>query len=336
MAGLAALLAACGAPPTAAPSPSAPASAAAPSAKPAASVEQVRIATATVSANQVAVWVADEARLWAKYGLDATVTPIQGSATTVAAILGGSIDVSQMGGPGLVDAGKQGAPVVMFAGFLNKEDYRLMADPSIKTMDDLRGKTVAVTGVGQADDVVLRRVLNEYKLQPGKDVQVTAVKDPAGQVAALTSRQVQAAVFGLPTYVIAQKQGAAVLLDLSQNSPLHQSTGLVASRDFLKTHHSVALKLIQATTDAERRFKNDKPFALSVMAKKIKTDDRDVLEAAWNANAKALADPPMPSAEGVQHVLDEVQGGSEHKPSEFIDTSFVEELQKQGWFSKPN
>jgi NitT/TauT family transport system substrate-binding protein len=250
----------------------------------------------------------------------------------VAAMIGGSLDVGQLGGPGLVNAGMGGADVAMFAGFLNKEDYRLMSDPSIKTLAELKGKTVAITSFGAADDFILRKVLVANNLTPDTDVKIIAAKDTPGQMAALASKQVQAAVFGLPNYVTAQKQGAAVLLDLSAQKILHQSTGLVATRGWLKAHHSAALKLVQATTEGMQRFKDDKAFAEMVMSKYIKSDDKDVLDAGWQSNAAAFQIPPLPSADGVQEILDEVKGGDAHKPQEFIDTSIVQELQASGYF----
>ncbi|MBV8084828.1 MAG: ABC transporter substrate-binding protein, partial [Chloroflexi bacterium] len=186
-------LVACGGAVAPASTSSAPGTSSKPAAGVNAAVEHVNIATATISANQMPVWIAADGGLFPKNGLEADVTGIAGSNTVVAAMVGGSLDVGQLGGPGLVNAGMGGADVVMFAGFLNKEDYRLMADPSIKTLNDLKGKTVAITSFGAADDFILRKVLVANNLKPDADVKIVAAKDNTGQLAAMSSHQVQAA-----------------------------------------------------------------------------------------------------------------------------------------------
>src|SRR6266571_5250428 len=149
----------------------------APSASPS---ERVRVAYVQPSSNQAPAWTAKEGGIFPKYGLDAELTYIQGSSTAISAMIGGSVDVAQMGGPSPVAAVKQGADLAIFAGFFNTADFRLMADPDIKSVAELRGKTVAISNFESADNFMLAKVLNQNGLKPGTDVQVIAAKDPAG------------------------------------------------------------------------------------------------------------------------------------------------------------
>jgi len=295
-------------------------------------LETVRVAYVQPSSNQAPVWMAKEAGIFSKYGLQVDLSYIQGSATAVSAMLGGSLDVAQMGGPAPVAAVKQGGDVALFAGFFNTADFRLLADPSITSVADLKGKVIAVSNYESADNFMLGKVLNSNGLKPGSDVQVIAAKDAAGQMAALKSKQVQAILLGLPSYFEAERQGAVVLLDVAALKLPYQSVGLVASRGYLKSHRAAALTFLKAEIDGMRRFKSDPAFAQSVLAKYLKTtDDPAIVKAAWQVNAATVAEPPYPTLAGIQEILDQTGAGG-HKPEDFVDMSLVKELEDSGFF----
>ncbi|SRR5712692_5999356 len=298
-------------------------------------MEHIRVAYVQPSSNQAPAWMAKEAEIFPKYGLDAELTYIQGSATAVSAMLGGSLDVAQMGGPSPVAAVKQGGDLAIFAGFFNTADFRLMADPSVKSIADLKGKTVAISNFESADNFMLTKVLNQNGLKPGSDVQVIAAKDPAGQMAALKSKQVQAILLGLPSYFEAARQGAIELLNVTALKLPYQSVGLVASRPYLKSHRAVALRFLKAEIDGMRRFKSDPDFAQSVLAKYLKTtDDLEIVKKAWEVNASTVAEPPYPTLAGIQEILDNTGGAAGHQPEDFVDMSLVKELEDSGFFRK--
>src|SRR5581483_4840251 len=86
------------------------------------------------------VWAAKDARIFEKYGLDATIIFISGSVRGIQAILAGEIPIGEGGGPGLASAKLAGGDVVAIAGNVNVLPYYLVAQPSIKRPEELRGK----------------------------------------------------------------------------------------------------------------------------------------------------------------------------------------------------
>ena len=55
-------------------------------------------------------------------------------------------------------------------GITNVVAFYIMATPEIKTVNDLKGKTVGVTRFGSSGDVGIRMFLTKYGLEPIKDV----------------------------------------------------------------------------------------------------------------------------------------------------------------------
>lgn len=295
--------------------------------------EKVHAAWVAITGNQAPAWLAKEGGIFPKYGLDVDLVFIQGSATATSSLLAGSTDIVQMAGPAAVAATSKGGDVVMIAGFVNISVFKLMADPSIKSVSDLKGKTIAITRFGSSDEFVLKKILKDNGLQAGKDVQISQAQDASGQLAVFKSKLADAILLSPPNDVIARKQGAVELVDTIPLKMPYQAIGLATTKGYLKAHRSTALNFLKAEIDAIRRFKSDRAFAESVMGKYLQTTDPDVLTASWDAYAPSFADVPYPSLPGIQQILDESDTKG-FKPEDFVDSSLVKELEDSGFFKK--
>lgn len=329
------LLAACGGSAPAA-APSAPATAPnsiAAKASASAAGQKVRGAWVAVAATQAPLWAAQEGGYFAQNGLDADVSLIRGSSTAAAALISQNVDLVEMSGPGTVNATSHGADIVMIAGLVSIATYKLMADPGIKTVDELKGKNIAVSQIGGQDDFIIRKVLKTKGLNPDTDVHLVATKDIPGSVAALKTKQVQAAILAEPEHVPALQAGAHELIDITGMRIPFAATGIVATRTYLKAHRAEALGFLKAIIEGVRRIKSDRAFTDSIMSKYLKTNDPATLDAAWKTVTTSFEDKPYPTIPGIQEVLDEndVKG---HKPEEFADSSLVKELDDAGFFAQ--
>jgi NitT/TauT family transport system substrate-binding protein len=293
--------------------------------------ERVRAAWVAVSGSQSPAWIAQEAGYFAKYGLEVELTFIEGSSRATAAMLSGNVDILEQAGPAVVAAVKQGGDATMIAGCLNTSVFKLLAAPDIKTPADLKGKTIAITTFGTSDEFLLKKLLGLHGLDAARDVTVIQARDAAGQVSVLASGQAQAVVLSPPNDLIAQKQGAALLIDTIPLKMAYQATGVATSRSYLSKHRGAAVAFVKAVAEGMRRFKSDAPYAKQVMQKYLKTDDAEILDSTWKAYAAAFEDVPYPSTAGIQEILDET-GESTRTPPDFLDASIVKELEDSGFF----
>jgi ABC-type nitrate/sulfonate/bicarbonate transport system substrate-binding protein len=294
---------------------------------------KVNSAWVAITGNQAPAWLAKEGGIFAKYGLDVNLSFVQGSSTATSSLLSGSLDIVQQAGPAVVNAASQGGDVVMFAGFLNISVFKLLVDPSIKTLADLKGKTIAITRFGSSDEFILRKILRDNGMDPAKDVKITQANDASGQMAALKNKSVDAVLLSPPNDVVAQKQGASVLIDTIPLNIPYQAIGLATTRKYLASNRATALNFLKAEIDAIRRFKTDRAFAEATMGKYLQTTDSDVLSSSWEAYSKSFADIPYPSISGLQEILDE-SNITNIKPSSFVDSTLVKELEDTGYFKK--
>src|SRR6266403_3242535 len=110
-------------------------------------LRKVRLAFSALAYANPPFWIAHELKLFEKYGLDTELVYVSG-ARPIQAMLGGSIDVSQVGGAATVAAAAQGADVVILGTVFSRLNFAVHASPQIKQIGDLKGKTLVTGTVG--------------------------------------------------------------------------------------------------------------------------------------------------------------------------------------------
>ncbi len=296
------------------------------------------MAWVAVSGAQAVAWVATEGGHFTQNGLDVDLQHISGSPTAAAALVSGSLQFVQMAGPAVVSADAQGAHLVMVMGLVNQPVFVLMTTPNIQNPEQLKGKTVAVTKVGSSDDFMLREALSHWGLQPGVDVLISGVGSVAAQIAAVEKHLVQGIVVSPPNDLLAERAGARILARISDLGIPYQASGLVTTREYVRVHHDVVSRMVMAMTEAIHRYKTDKPFAESVLAKYLKTSNREILEHSYRVYADVFPKVPAPTAAGMAEIAKQERAAGHIKGeidvATTIDTSFVDELERSGFIAR--
>ena len=104
--------------------------------------KKIRLAFSALAYANPPFWIAHDLKLFEKYGLESEIVYVGGS-RPVQAMLGGSIDVSQVGGAAAVSAAAQGAEIAILGTVFSRLTFAIHANPQIKQVADLKGKTLA-------------------------------------------------------------------------------------------------------------------------------------------------------------------------------------------------
>src|SRR3954469_1702391 len=98
-------------------------------------------------------WVAQRSGSFEKYGLRVQPIYIRGGVAGVQALLAKNVLVEMQGASAVVSAWAQGAKDLKYIGAVgNKLDYILVANPTIRSAAELKGKRVAVSQIGSSSD----------------------------------------------------------------------------------------------------------------------------------------------------------------------------------------
>jgi len=312
----------------------------APSVKPAApgTANAVKAAWVAITANMMPWPVAVEAGYFDKYGVNFKLDYVQGSVTAVQALAAGDLQAVSIAGSTVVSAQAVKQDAVMTAGYVNETLWRIMAPASISSISQLKGKTIAVTKVGNADYFAWPLLAQKQGWQVDEFKFVNA-NDSQGQVTILARGDVQAIAVSPPNDVLAQEKGGAhLVLDEATYHLPSQQVGMSVLRSYLAQNRATALNVAKATVEAIHRWRTDPAFAKNVIKKYLKQDDQAFIDNGYDAYAPLFPEVPYPTKEGFTATIEEVVGqqpaAKNVTADQCMDTSLVKELEDSGFIKQ--
>ena len=179
-------------------------------------------------------------------GLNVLPVLFRSGPTAMQALVSDSIQFSTGFGTG-TRAAMAGAPVKGVVGFNNKPAFILYGrrESGIRSIADIKGKKIAVTGVGSTTDYAARAILTNHHVDPDKEVSILAVGSES-VFAALQKGAVDAAILWAPGFAIAEKLGMVRLQSLADIMELPGS-GVVVSDQLIKENPLLIKKFLRGT-----------------------------------------------------------------------------------------
>jgi NitT/TauT family transport system substrate-binding protein len=303
-----------------------------------AQLTHLHVGYSAVSADQLPAWVAKDTGIFARNGLDVELIFFTGGTTAILALVSGDVPITQVSGPGLVNSALAGSGAVFVAAGVISLNYVLMGKPGIKTAEQLRGGTLAISRFGSATDSIARFALRKVGLTPGKDITFVQVGSGPERLSAVLTGRVTAAVINPPSSFIAEKRGLAVLADVAQMGLVFQHTGVATTRRYIKEHHETVRRYVKSHVEAVHKMWTDKEATIKALGKYMGSGvDRETLEKSYaNVMTEALYPKKQyPSLEGLKTVLEDISErdprAKTSKPEQFVDFSFIKELDASGF-----
>jgi ABC-type nitrate/sulfonate/bicarbonate transport system substrate-binding protein len=294
----------------------------------------LRATYASIGGAFAPLWLATDKGLFAKYGLAVDMKYLL-SATGTQALLSGSIDIVNPATE-IIEAGLGGARVAFIIGILNRAVLSVYSKPEFKQITDLRGKIFGVTLPGSTTDLTAKMLFQQAGMVPGKDVQVTHLQGMPDIITALSAGRIDAAVVSAPSTLKLRQAGLKELIDVgARNVPMIHA-GLATTRDFIKDNPDKVRRYVQAYIEGTKIARTDAEATKQIIAKYTKTDNKEDLDETYNTYVKFWEQAPYVSATGMQTLLNYSvnPAGKTAKPEQFIDNSFVAELEKSGFIKE--
>lgn len=284
-------------------------------------------------------WIAREAGLFQKYGLDFQLVFMASSGMATAAILGGDVEILLTGGVGIIRAFVQGnADLVFIGGVKNVMTQSIVAGGDIKRPEDLKGKKIGVSRIGGNTHYFTIQALRHYGMEPGRDYTFIQCGGDPEAFAALVGSGIHAATIAPPTDAQALAHGFHYVVYGPDLRIPYAATSFVTRRSVMTKRGQVVGRFMRVMAEAAKILHTDKEFVYKVLGKELGVNDRNVLDAAYNAEIKVLEPRLVIKAEALQAILDDVSKTDSRaksvKPQEIIDTRYLDEMEKSGFFDK--
>jgi NitT/TauT family transport system substrate-binding protein len=302
--------------------------------------EKVRVAYSSTDTLNSLWTVADAAGFYKKHGLDAELVYIGSSTVAAAAVVSHDVQVGNIAGSVVANSGVRGGDLVSVACFVNILAYELVVLDSVKSAEDLKGKSIGISRFGSVSDVAARELLKGLGLKPMEDVKILQVGG-ASERAAGFSRGVIAGFPSPPGNINLVPGGLPhrVLADMADLPKPYQIPFIcaVTTKSYLAKQRPMVKKVVMALIEAGHFFKNNKEGTQKIVAKHLRGANKAYLETSYRSTTKILERVPYTTREGMKIQLDEAlkqNPGSKVTVDSLIDDSIVREIEKEGFIDR--
>jgi len=300
-------------------------------------LKKIQVGVPAVSMGNIIIFFAKEAKIYEKHGLDAEPVVMSGSGIASRALIAGSVTISPITTPAVMSAVLAGSDMVILAHTMPGVIQSLMVHPDIKQAEDLKGKTIGVTTFGSLGDFLVRYLAKQKGLNPDKDFALLQIGADPERLISLRQGRIQAATLSHPSFILAQRAGFNVLWDFFKDVEYPWSE-IVTTRSLIKQDRDLVMRYMRAHIEGIARFKQEPDLAKKVIKKMLRLDDESLAQVSWELFAKYRLAAPYPNTKGMktsyEYVAQTRSDVWKHKPEEFVDASFVEELDKSGFIKK--
>jgi NitT/TauT family transport system substrate-binding protein len=299
-------------------------------------VRKIKIGYPAVSYNQIHIWVAKDAGLFRKQGLDAEVIFFRGGQMATQALVAGDPPIVNIGT--VVPAGLQGYDVVLIGSSENTYNYSLVARPAIAHVEQLKGKRLGVSGFGSASHTAALILLKKFNLEANKDVALVVSGPTPDRLAAVESNRIDATILTPSETPRARKQGLIEVFDMLDLGIEVQGNGFATSRTFIRNQRDTTLSALRAYVESIHFIHRNKDETKKIVARYLRGADGEALEATYTAFVKSVSKRPYPTLKGIQYLLDDLAvkmpQAKTAKPEQFVDLSLLQQLEKEGFFNE--
>ena len=299
-------------------------------------LKKVRFGYPSLGFRQGHIWVAKDDGFFKKYGLDVEPIFLRGGQLAIQALASGDPPLMSIGQ--VVQASLAGYDLVLIAGVEIYYDSIVFARPGITRLEQLKGKRIGISGYGAATHFAAIMLANYLNLDPEKDLILVPGGPDAERVAAMSAGKIDAAIFNSSTVPIAKRMGLVELVKIPDLKIEVQGNGMATTRAYIKSNRDVVKSALKGYVEGIYSIFNNKSGAQKVFAKYMRTNDPDVLESSYQAYVTTTAKKPYPTLKGLQFLLDRLAPtmpqAKTAKPEQFVDLSFLQELEKEGFFNE--
>jgi ABC-type nitrate/sulfonate/bicarbonate transport system substrate-binding protein len=286
-------------------------------------------------------FVAKDARIFEKHGIDFDPVFIGASSALFNAMLSGAADLAGSGGPAVISNILKGGDIIHITAMVPRFTQSIIVKAEIKKPEDMAGKKIGVSRLGTVTHFALQTALDGYGV---KNVTILQMGGQPEAFAGLSRGAVDGAVFSPPYNFQLKKQGYHELVSPNDLAKLTEfiTNGIVARRSVAEKDKDTVIKTIKGTAEAIKIIQTDKEFTKKVMNKWMPMKDTDLIEQSYRFATENYAKEGMvPEAalrgmvkQMVQSNLADAKMASATPLTAYYDNRYVEEVKRSGFFDQ--
>jgi NitT/TauT family transport system substrate-binding protein len=236
-----------------------------------------------------------------------TVEPIfiRGGPTAIAALISGDVDFASIGGAQSAFRSRaRGLEISIIGSISNRVNYVILGNKSTKTIEDLKGKIIGVTGAGAFSDFAIRTFFKNRNIDPDRDVILRAIGPTPVRAAALENGLIAAAPFSPEDAVLLLSKGYPLIVNLSDTLTIPQA--VIATRsEILEKYPETTKRFLKAHIMGMQLARNNKSEAIKAGFEAGLKGDAETVSRAYDLYSRGFTTDLSVASEGIKVMLDE-------------------------------
>ena len=298
--------------------------------------ENVRVAYPTMSTSVFYLIIAQKEGYFREEGLNVELLNIRGE-IAIKTALAGEVDLFTNAGSALAGA-VRGVPLKILTVIQDRPSWELVVQPHIKSIEQLKGTTLAVMSPEGSLAVVTRKILQKHGIDPGKDVNLIVMGGDDVRLMAMKGKAVSATLLSPTTNLVAQKDGFKSLAKSADYVSFLQG-GLATTDDKIKRNPEKIAKFLRAGHKGHHFFLSKREPSISYMMDILKLKDRELATHIYDIEAKGMLRDGVTDEKVLQGFIEDMKKTTkvnrEIKVTDIFDFRFIrkvnEELKASGW-----
>jgi NitT/TauT family transport system substrate-binding protein len=255
--------------------------------------------------NQLPFRIAIAKGFFKDQGLTVEQIFVRGGPTAIAALVSGNVDFASIGGAQApIRSNARGLDLQIIASLSNYTNYALLGSKEAKTIEELRGKIIGVTGAGAFSDFAVRIFLKRNNLDPDKDVTLRAIGGTALRAIALERGIIAAAPFTAEDTIRLLDKGFPMIVNMNEALRIPQSI-FVTRGEMLQKNPDTTKRFLKAVILGMQVAKYHKKEAIQTGFAAGLSGDQDIVNRSHDLFSPGYASDLAVAQDGIQIMLDE-------------------------------
>lgn len=282
-------------------------------------------------------WVAQDAGIFKKNGLNVELLFIRGSTRGIQSLIAGDLGFASAVGTAVINGRLAGGNIVIISSLMNTLPYYIIGKPTIKSPQDLKGKTAAVHIPGTAADFALRLALRRVGLSY-RDIKAVTLGGGPARIAAAISGQVDFTIGSEAQEIPGVKAGLRVIMNMAKLDIPFQYTCATTTEEMIRQSPDTVQRFVRSLVEGVHFFKTHKAETVRIMGKYAREKRPSVLDSVYDAYKNLLVKDTHPTMKGLKDTLELMAQrdprAARARAGEFVDLRFVEQLKKSGFIDR--
>ncbi|MBI3014845.1 MAG: ABC transporter substrate-binding protein [Candidatus Tectomicrobia bacterium] len=302
---------------------------------PAPAAEKITVGMVGKNQAYLPVWVGQQKGFFKEKGMDVGYSVVPRLDVEAQALLAGSIQFSTSAAEGVIRLVEKGQDMKIIASLNNVPGFSLVARKEYKTLKDLKGTTLGVSGLKSGTTVLMQEILRTNGMEFPRDYKMVQVGSTQERMMALEAGNISAVMLMIPTNYVAIDKGYPEVSNLSQYVKEFQFTDINVGGKWAKENPGKVVDFLEGILKSNRWIHANRKEAVEIAAKEtgVPVDYADRAYEYYIANKVQPLDGTVPER-GVERVIESLgEMGDLKKPyppaTKFIDMSYLREAQKR-------